>query len=126
MGCKQQKIFCFLCKSFVLIENYVSLHKIDFVMAMKRKPLSGSEQMKNNLYTSITGLKSDAGKKGTDVDVAFIFNCIAEIVRREGRTKRFVLMSLLSSGLQNSEIFKETYEDFRKEWLASHPEGARV
>ncbi len=93
---------------------------------MKRKPLSGSEQMKNNLYTSITGLKSDAGKKGTDVDVAFIFNCIDEIVRREGRTKRFVLMSLLSSGLQNSEIFKETYEDFRKEWLASHPEGSRV
>lgn len=89
-------------------------------MGEKRKPLSDKERMTNILYTNVNGLSKDSGKKGKDIDVAFIFSCIDAIVEREGRTKRYVLKSLLNSGIRHSDAFKETIEDFRKEWALEH------
>ena len=86
----------------------------------KRRALSDNERMKNILYTNVNGLSKNTGKRGGNIDVAFLFGCIDAIVEREGRTKRFVLLSLLDSGLRSSEAFRDTFEAFSKEWSVSH------
>jgi len=83
---------------------------------------SKDEKVKNSMFTNFMSLGKDRGKKRKRVyfDAEFIFECVNAIAEREGRTKRFVMLSLLESGLKNNEQFRETYEMFSKEWKTQH------
>lgn len=89
-------------------------------MREKKVVLSKEEKVKNSLFTNFVSLGKLNGSKRAYFDAQFIFECVKSIAEREGRTMRFVMLALLESGLKNSELFRESYEAFSKEWVEAH------
>ena len=73
------------------------------------------EKLKNTLFTNFTGFAKNMEGYKSHFDVDYISNSIGFISKYEGRTKRFVMLTLLEAGLNSSVIFREAIEAYKRE-----------
>ncbi len=73
------------------------------------------EKLNNTLFTNFTSFAKNMEGYKSHFDVDYIYKSIGYIAKYEGRTKRFVMLSLLEVGLNCSELFRNAIEAYKKE-----------